>query len=180
MSFKRKNDVSHYGTTSFVSKDLLLTARHCVDRQEDLEYIELSLPTFKNNWVRLNTKDYKIYYYTEYFNKAEYDIALVRIINKQKLKILYSGHFEIADSLNSGIRNLDVNISGFPFIKFAINSTAPDTLVNRRLPLDLVEFNTSNTMIGLPACICNGDSGGPIWIRNGNRYLIVGVYHGSN
>lgn len=179
LSFKRKNDVTHYGTTSFVSKDLLLTARHCVDNQENLEYIELNLPSFGNKWVKLNKNDYKIYYYTERFNKDEYDIALIRIINKPKLKLLYYGHFEIAENVKNIMSKHDVNISGFPFKKFAINSTAPDTLVDRKLSSDLVEYNSSNTMIGLPICTCNGDSGGPIWIRSANNYFIVGVYHGS-
>jgi len=179
LSFKRNNDVIHYGTTSFVTKDLLVTARHCVDNQENLEYIELGLPSLKNKWVRLNKNDYKIYYYTELFNKSEYDISLVRIINKQKLKLLYYGNFEIEDSLNNIIRECDINISGFPFNKFAINSTAPDTLVNRRLSSTLAEYNGGNTMIGYPLCTCSGDSGGPIWTRKENRYFIIGVNQGS-
>jgi V8-like Glu-specific endopeptidase len=178
LSFKRKNDIKHYGTASFVSKDLLMTARHVVAFQEILEYIELNIPSSKNQWVRLDKKDYEIYCYTEHFKKREDDIALLRIINKQKLKQLYSGHFEVADSISSTMNN-DVNLTGFPFIKFAINSTAPDTLVNRSLPYNLLELNTSKTLVGLPICTCSGDSGAPIWISSGDQYFILGVCEGS-
>ncbi len=178
LSFKRKDDINRYGTACFISKDLLITARHCVDQEKSLEYLELNLPSLTNNWVRLNKKDYKIYYYTELFNKREYDIALIKVINKQKLSILYHGHFNIVDSPKIIISNCDVSVSGFPSNKFAINSAAPDTLVNRKLSAELIEFNSSNNMIGYPTCTCNGDSGAPIWVKNGNEYFIVGVHCG--
>ncbi len=41
------------------------------------------------------------------------------------------------------------------------------------------EFNPLGNMIGLPICVCNGESGGPIWIKNQNRYYILGVHQGS-
>jgi hypothetical protein len=129
LSFKRHNDIPHYGTASFVSEDLLVTARHCVHHQQNLEYLELTSASVKNRWVRLNKKDFKIYYYTEKVDSRANDIALIRIINQQKLKLLYSGHFELTDGNYDSVK--EINITGFPYIKFAINSISPDTLVNR-------------------------------------------------
>lgn len=180
-SFKQKNDIKHYATVSFISNDILITARHCVNEKEQLEYIELYSP-FKNNWIKLNKNEYEVYYYTPEFKGFENDIALIKITNKLKLKSLYQGHFKVIDNgLGRNIEKFSVNISGFPCIKFAINSTAPDTLVNRSTSSTLFKLNLAKNMIGYPICICAGDSGGPIWYKaDGGEYYIIGVHQGSN
>ncbi len=174
LCFKRKDDIKHYGTASFISKNLIVTARHILDIEENLEYIELNIPSSNNQWVRLDRKDYKIYYYTQHFDNRESDIALLKIINNQKLKLLYHGHFKLIDSTDS-ITASEVNLTGFPFTKFAIKSITPDTLMNRSISFDYLQFNTSKRLIGLPIRVCSGDSGGPLWIKSGSNYFILGV-----
>lgn len=179
LGIKWKNDVVRYGVASFISKDVLVTARHCVDKKENLEYIELTLPSFNNQWIVLKPEDYKIYYYTPQLQSFESDIALIRVTNKSKLKMLYRSHFKLETKTIHKIENLEINVSGYPFNKFAINSIHSDTLVNRVFSGRHVELNSTNTMAGFPACLCSGDSGGPVWYKRQGSFYLFAVSQGS-
>lgn len=176
---KQKDDIKHYATASFISSNMLITARHCVSDKEQLEYIELYSP-FKRNWIKFNKNEYEVYYYTPEFKGFENDIALIKITNKLKLQSLYRFHFKVIENgLDKNIEKFIVNSSGFPCIKFAINSAAPDTLVNRFTSSTLFKLNPAKNMIGYPLCMCSGDSGGPIWYEADGEYYIIGVHQGS-
>lgn len=179
LGLKQENDIKRYGTVSFISNNILITTRHCVDKKESLEYIELYSP-FKKKWIKINKNEYEVYYYTPEFQAFENDIALIKIISKIKLQSLYRGHFAVLENgLDKDLEKPNVNISGFPCTKFAINSTAPDTLVNRSTSSTLFELNPVKNMIGYPLCMCSGDSGGPIWYQADGEYYIIGVNQGS-
>lgn len=178
-SVKQKNDIKHYATVSFISNDILITARHCVNEKEQLEYIEL-YAAFKKKWIKFIKNEYEVFYYTPEFKGFENDIALIKIKNKLKLQLLYRGHFKVIENgLNRSIEKFTINNSGFPCIKFAINSTAPDTLVNRSTSSTMFKLNLAKNMIGYPPCMCSGDSGGPIWYQADGDYYIIGVHQGS-
>jgi V8-like Glu-specific endopeptidase len=181
MSMKSINtQKKRYATVSFISKDVLITARHCVHNKEQLDYLEFFSPE-KEEWIKLSPNEYQVYYYTEKFSGFENDLALIKIICKKKLKYLYKGHFSISEVVfKTNTANFLINSSGYPCVKFAINSTAPDTLINRTTSSAFVELNPTGSMIGHSLCMCSGDSGGPIWYQTGDgQYCVIGVNQGS-
>ncbi len=141
LSTKRKNEAKHYATASFIAEDLLLTARHTVMNNDQLEFIEL-YSNLKLKWIKLNKNDFEVYYYTQEFMKFEQDIVVIRIVNKLKLSFIYQGNFKLVENgLGKRTGKDSINVSGYPCVRFAIKSFKPDTLVTRSALSDLFVLN---------------------------------------
>ncbi|MGI8952267.1 MAG: trypsin-like serine peptidase [Chitinophagaceae bacterium] len=182
LGVKRYNDIEHFCTVYFITDNLLITTRHCINNNDLINYIELCLPSIKKDkWIKLDSNEYKIYYYSENFSSRDKDIALIKITDKQKLKLLYEGNFEIADSVLWIKKNMiyQVKTAGFPCDKFSINSRSFDTLVVSSTNTDSIIINDNQTLMGYAMCSCPGDSGAPIWIQTDEHYYIIATSQGS-
>jgi len=49
-----------------------------------------------------------------------------------------------------------------------------------RKATDSIQLATSEDLIGFALCACSGDSGGPIWVKSGNQYYVLGIYVSPN
>jgi V8-like Glu-specific endopeptidase len=185
------NKILHYGvkynpidkirhsTVSFISPTFLLVSHHAVFYKDSINFIELALPSSqKDKWVRFAKNDFVIYYYKEDFN-SQTDIAAIKLINPDKVKLLYRGHFEIGDtSLLNSADVQKIHFTGFPCSKFSIFKKNPDTLLERVTDIHEVQINQNNTFIGHKMYSCFGDSGSPLWIEANEKYYLIAVNEG--
>lgn len=178
LSVKQINDIKHYSTTSFISSNCLITARHCVEYRDAVEFIELRTNKKNNEWIILNRSDFEIYYYSDTFKQFDHDLAIIKILNKTKLKSIYNYSFSV-NNIHIPSDQTTIFLAGYPFNKFSINSTLPDTLVCRKTTFSQIEFNQSKMMMGYPMCTCPGDSGAPIWVELNDSFYILGIHQGS-
>lgn len=172
-------DRKRHCTAFFIDTDIIMTCFHCTINDKNINYIELTLPsTQKDNWIKLEKTEFNIYSYQERFS-TETDIVIIKLKNKQKLKLLYKGHFEIADSnIITDKTPYTVHLTGFPCDKFSTDVTSPDTLVDRNTALASIEFNTAKTLVGHPMYSCRGESGSPLWIEINNKQYVIAVNQG--
>ena len=131
-----------------------------------------------NKWVLLNKSDFKIFYYTERLTTFSVDVSVIRITNREKLKMIYTSHFKLGVNIDTSQVD-SLHMAGYPFKKFAINSPAPDTMVTRVVAFKDAEYNSTKTMIALPVCSCPGDSGGPVWLEFKASYYLLGIFQGA-
>lgn len=179
MSVKYDGGIRRYSTISFISENCMVTNRHCLEYFDKIELIEVGkLSGTKVKWFVFDKSDFEILYYGSTFSSFDYDLALIKINNTNKLKKIFKSSFSLMKK-DLFEKCQVVKVSGYPFIKFAINSKAPDTLVCRSIEYDQVEFNKNRTMIGYPLCTCPGDSGAPIWFEYGSKFYIIGIHQGS-
>ena len=135
--------------------------------------------TPKNNkWIILNKSDFEIHYYSDTFKQFDHDLAIIKILNKTKLKSIYNYSFKV-NNMDIPIDQTTIFLAGYPFKKFSFNSTLPDTLVCRTTTFSQLEFNQSKMMMGYPLCTCPGDSGAPIWVELNDSFYILGIHQGS-
>jgi V8-like Glu-specific endopeptidase len=182
----RDNDHEFYSTASFISSNILLTARHCVTYPGDtIQFIELCLSSpGKDKWIKLTANDFKIYEYEKksepHIREQEEDIALIKILNKTKLQALYKKPFSLPDSTFLSVKKLyEIHLTGFPCSKFSINKYSHDTLVDRSAT-DSIQKATNQDLLGFTLCFCAGDSGGPIWIKSNNQFYIIAIAESPN
>jgi V8-like Glu-specific endopeptidase len=179
---KRSQD---WGTAAFINENTLLTAHHVLIRKEWLTKIGLSLAnSAKDDWIYFykSNNDFEIFYYKNYKKAKSYefkstDIAVIRILNKEKLGKLYKGKF-LYDSIQTFSQDDIMDLTGFPCY-FANNQVGYDTLINRRAAKKNLNLNSDHNFIGYEFFTCIGDSGGPIWAKKDDKFYIVGVHHGG-
>ncbi len=116
-----------YGTVSFINENNLITAKHVVSKI--LKGIKLS-KTGKGNdeWITFEKNDFKV-------SKYKYaDIAVVKLLNKNKIEKLYAGNFKIKPLNSFKVENLNnktIYLSGYPCY-FADLEEKHDNLINRK------------------------------------------------
>jgi V8-like Glu-specific endopeptidase len=170
--------VTDYGTVSFISENTLITAKHVVSDKAILNKIGLSLSTEgKDDWIYFDRTEFEITYYNKKSN-VETDIAVVKLLNKQKLSQLYKGHFSVENIGNKLFtKNDKVNLTGYPCY-FANTPGGHDTLVTKSTTIDKLNLSKSS-FIAYHFFTCIGDSGDPLWIEKDGKYYIAGIHHGG-
>lgn len=179
----KHDDIEHYSTVSFVGKELLLAARHALDKNDEIEYIELSLASkVPERWIKLYPSDFKIFYYAKEFSSLENDLAIIKILKTNVSKIIYKGNFNLMqfDTLKTiaGSDTIRIHLTGFPCSKFSL-TYGPDTLVSRSTTVKECVIDESNHFLYFPLFVCPGDSGSPIWVKFYNSYFIIALLQGS-
>lgn len=178
---KMNDDREHYSTASFISKNFIITAMHCLMDSAHIEYIDLKVPDIKSDkWVRLYKDDFQIYYYAPRIDSPADDIALLKIKNIKNGSLVYRSYFTATDFNNDKHDSLQINISGFPCLRFCYTANCMDTLVNRHADKTDMKINAAGTCMQIPVVTCPGDSGGPVWYGAAERYFIIGIAQSSD
>lgn len=170
----------HYCTASFVAKNFLITALHCMVDSTKIEYIDLKVPDIKSRkWVRLYKGEFEMYYYSWNRVSAANDMGLLKITKTKKASQVYRSHFTVADFNADKHDSLRVNISGFPCLRFCYTESCMDTLVNRYADKRDIKINAAGVCMDVPRLACSGDSGSPVWYESAGKYFIIGTVFGA-
>ena len=182
LGVKRANDDrEHYSTASFIAKDCLIAAKHCVPDSIKVEYIDVHIPDLTaDKWVRFYKGDFRIYYYNNSFLDEANDIVIIQLLNKKENRKVYKSKLQIADFNSKNNDTLIVNATGFPCLRFCFSGNCMDTLINRPAYAYEVEINAAGNCARVPVSSCRGDSGGPLWYKFNGRYFLMGIMQGGN
>ena len=171
----------HYGTASFIARNCLITARHCVFDSINVEYIDVRVPGLTaDKWVRFNKGSFIIHYYKTTSPDIADDIAIIQLLNKNENEKVYKSQFQIADFNTKNNDTLIVNASGFPCLRFCFSGNCMDTLINRTAHAYEAEINAARNCARVPVSSCRGDSGGPVWYKLNGQYFLMGIMQGGS
>lgn len=181
IGFKRSTDNrEHYCSASFIAKNFMITAMHCMVDTANIEYLDLKIPDIRSyKWIRFYKGEFEIFYYPGWRDSAASDIALLKIKNTKKASQVYRSHFVLADFNIDKHDSLTINISGFPCLRFCYTGNCMDTLVNRYADKNDIKINTAGSCLQIPRSTCPGDSGSPVWYASAGQYFIIGITRGG-
>nr|BFD61408.1 hypothetical protein BdHM001_00890 [Bdellovibrio sp. HM001] len=163
-----------------ISKRAILTAAHCVDGNDGVDYdklktvvafgADISVPSNITVWATSEVKIHPDYSAEVAFRRgAPHDIAVVTIAKDAPAPFVPAKIFKDFQSLELGERLL---ILGYGLS--SINPrTKPTYLKSVFLPLAGILHNSLEVRGTAEENVCGGDSGGPVFVlRDGKPYLI--------
>ncbi|PSL24080.1 trypsin-like serine peptidase [Chitinophaga ginsengisoli] len=169
------NKKPDWGTLSFISHNTLVTARHVVSNKAFLREIALSAPNKgEDDWITLKKNDFEVKYYED----GDADLAVIKILNSNKLRRLYKGSFFCISKLDTiTMKEERLNLTGYPCYFANTPETKHDTLINKSVPVNRLQIN--NNFIAYQIFTRVGDSGAPLWMNQNGVNNIVGIHHGG-
>ncbi|WP_269235021.1 trypsin-like serine peptidase [Flavobacterium flavigenum] len=171
---KRMYSDFHPSTASFIRKDVLITANHCLIRSPFISKIKMSISGVV---VELKKRDFKIYHYhRSLFHKKSKDIAILVLTSQgvEKIESLKYSFFDAYAFNNSTQENLKIHLTGFPCDR-------QDKLVDKFCSFRELKSSNNAVTVGYPNLFtCKGDSGAPLWYEDNGYFKLISIHHGGN
>lgn len=167
-------------TGSIIAPDLVITAAHCLEKARTVADISVQFGLNEGQDGKLRATGFKIHPSYKSGNKpvknATYDIGVIRLGGKLPEGYRPAKIFPNASTLRPGQA---VIIAGY-------GRTHPDQPIQRRV-LRKVESKLNSHYNPLEIVVdsnrgasCNGDSGGPSFVEQGEETFLLGLIKGGN
>ena len=169
-------------TGSLIERDLVLTAAHCLERVSSVDdlFVTLDEQVILGFSKQIGVKAYVVHPDTAPYYYSDNDVALLRLKSPAPSwkKTVNLPTAELSAMLESGTAATAV---GFGKTQGTLNPARVETEISlRSTPIDVkLEKGQSVWVVDqrLGRGLCEGDSGGPLLVKQNSNYTVLGVAH---